>query len=88
MDAFPKMFQNTFFIVEQQVTHIEWVIMSSQVVQRVKVSIILFYESHFNSGIKIMDIEPTTDGKMGLEDDLLCCQPLTHFLLCMLPCNF
>ena len=22
MDAFPEMFQNTFFIVEQQVTHI------------------------------------------------------------------
>ena len=44
MDAFPKMFQKTFFIVEQQVTHIEGVIMSSEVVQLVKVSIILFYE--------------------------------------------
>ena len=29
MDAFPKMFQNTFFIVEQHVTHIEGVTMSS-----------------------------------------------------------
>ena len=44
MDAFLKMFQNTCFIVEQQVTHIEGVIMSSSVVQLVKVSIILFYE--------------------------------------------
>ena len=67
MDAFPKMFQNTFFIVEQQVTHIQGVIMSSQVVQLVKVSIILFYERSFDNGIKIIDIEPTTDGKMGLE---------------------
>ena len=44
MDAFLKMFQNTFFIVEQQVANIEGVIMSSSVVQLVKVSIILFYE--------------------------------------------
>ena len=72
MDAFPKMFQNTFFIVELQVTHIEGVIMSSQVVQLVKVSIIYSMKGNFNNRIKIIDIEPTTDGKIGLEDDLLC----------------
>ena len=44
MDAFLKMFQNTCFIVEQQVTHNEGAIMSPKVVQLVKVSIILFYE--------------------------------------------
>ena len=79
MDAFLKMFQNTCFTVEQQVTNIEGVIMSSSVVQLVKVFIIL---------LKIIDIEPTTDGKIGLENDSLCRQPLTYFLLCMLPCNF
>ena len=48
MDAFPKMSQNTFFIVTQQVAHIE-----------------VFYslKCNFNNGIKIIDIELTTDGK-------------------------
>ena len=27
---------------------------------------------NFNNGIKIIDIEPTTDGKIGLENDSLC----------------
>ena len=72
MDAFFKMFQNTYFIVEQQVTHIEGVIMSSSIVQLVKVSIISFYKGNFNNGIKIIDIEPNTDGKIGLEGDSLC----------------
>ena len=29
-------------------------------------------KGNFNNGIKIIDIEPTTDGKIGLEDDSLC----------------
>ena len=28
-------------------------------------------KGHFNDGIKIIDIEPTTDGKIALEDDSL-----------------
>ena len=72
MDAFLKLFQNTCFIVEQQVTNIEGVIMSSSVVQLVKVSIILSMKRNFNNGIKIIDIEPNTDGKIGLGNDSLC----------------
>ena len=45
-------------------------------------------KGNVNNGIKIFDIELTTDGKIGLEGDSLCWQPLIHFLLCMLPRNF
>ena len=72
MDVFPKMFQKTFVIVEQQVKHIEGVIKSSTEVQLVKVSLFYSMKGNFNNGIRIIDVEPTTDGKIGLEDDSLC----------------
>ena len=49
---FQKMFQKTFFIVEQQVKHIEGVIKSSKEVQLVKVSLFYSMKGNFNNGKK------------------------------------
>ena len=73
MDAFPKMSQNTFFIVKQQVAHIE-----------------VFYslKCNFNNGTKIIDIEPTTDGKMWFGGRFTVLTNFNPFLVMYAPMEF
>ena len=87
------MFQNTFFYGKQQfMGKYSGALLSFwRIVQLVKAFITLFYKGNFDNGAKTIHVEPTTDGRIGLEDDsnsILYRRLLMYFLLRMLLCNF